>query len=72
MKPIRYARPVAAARRKLGISQATLASYAGISRKHLSAIECGHNRPSADVLLALAAALAVEPRELTESESGEE
>jgi len=70
MKPIRYARPVAAARRKLGISQAQLASYAGISRKHLGEIERGTSRPSADVLLALASALAVEPRELTET--GEE
>jgi len=67
MKHLRYGRPVAAARRRLGISQATLASYAGISRKDLSGIACGHNRPSADVLMALASALAVEPRDLTES-----
>lgn len=42
-----------------GLDQQQLAEKAGIARSHLSRIETGVNKPSLDVLLAIASSLSV-------------
>jgi DNA-binding XRE family transcriptional regulator len=52
------------ARRSAGLSQATLAERAGISRQAVGAIEAGRHRPSVDAAMALASAVGRSVEEL--------
>ena len=52
------------ARRGAGLSQATLAERAGISRQAVGAIEAGRHRPSVDAAMALASAVGRSVEEL--------
>jgi transcriptional regulator with XRE-family HTH domain len=56
---------IRAARLARGLSQHDTARAAGITAGYLSAIENGHDKPSADALAALAAALGTTPEDLT-------
>jgi transcriptional regulator with XRE-family HTH domain len=51
-------------RRKLGITQPTLAERAGLSTHYLGMIEIGRNFPTSDVLERLAEALCINSNEL--------
>lgn len=54
-------------RRARGLSQDEVAAEAGISRELLSRIERGYRQPTSEVRQRLAAALDLEPNELTEA-----
>src|SRR3954466_16130694 len=60
MEPTTLRRP----RRGGGLSQATLAERAGISRQAVGAIEAGRHRPSVDAAMALASAVGRSVEEL--------
>jgi putative molybdopterin biosynthesis protein len=62
--------PVRARRELLGLSQAALASAAGLSRQSLSAIETGRSLPGVDIALRLAAALECRVEDLFLSSEG--
>lgn len=51
-------------RTKQGLSQLDLATKAGIDRKTVNRIECGHFSPSLDTLVRLSAVLAIKPAKL--------
>jgi DNA-binding XRE family transcriptional regulator len=58
------------ARSAVGWTQAELASAAGLSRQTVGAVEAGHNRPSVDAALALAAALGCSVEDLFAAPAG--
>jgi|TARA_R110000868_G_scaffold32698_5_gene119103 putative transcriptional regulator len=51
-------------RLKHGLSQLALANKAGVDRKTVNRIECGHFSPSLDTLVRLSKVLSVEPAKL--------
>jgi putative transcriptional regulator len=51
-------------RDKAGLSQSDLADKLGVQQSTISGIECQHRNPSMKMLIDLAAALEVPPREL--------
>jgi transcriptional regulator with XRE-family HTH domain len=67
MTPVEdFARRIRALRSSRGISQAELATAAGLSRGYLSRVEIGMQSPTLEVIERLAAALKVKPSDLLE------
>ena len=53
-----------ASRERAGVTQAEMATYTGISKNHVSAIERGINKVNVDVLLGYCGKLEISPNEL--------
>ncbi|HLY50661.1 MAG TPA: helix-turn-helix domain-containing protein [Solirubrobacteraceae bacterium] len=60
-----------AARRQAGLTQAELATRAGVSRQLIAAVESGHNTPAVDAALRLARALGTTVESLFSSSTAE-
>jgi transcriptional regulator with XRE-family HTH domain len=60
-------RKVRALRKARGLSQEALAHDAGIAMRYLAGIERGEENPTLAILVRIAGALGIEPKELFES-----
>ncbi len=61
-----FGRNLAAARKRVGVSQEALAEGSGLSRDAIGKLEKGQRTPRLDTLVALAATLGVDPATLLE------
>lgn len=69
---VSFGRRIAAARRRLGLSQEALATQAGIHRTYIGAVERGERNVSLLNIHKIANALGVDPSELVQGDDCDE